>query len=72
MGLVARKPVFGGFVNNKGADLISTIVIRLLDSIIFRLAIRKITIFQLLSETNQTGLRVALSLLFLFSPAKVT
>ena len=45
MGLEARKPVFGGFGNNKGADrpgqmhnLISAFVIRLLESIISRLA----------------------------------
>ena len=45
MGLDARKPVFGGFENNKGADqpaqprnLISPFVIRLLESIISKLA----------------------------------
>ena len=44
MGLEARKPVFGGFANNTGADqpahprsLISTFVIRFLESIIVNL-----------------------------------
>ena len=51
MDLVARKPVFGGFANNKGADqparphsLISAFVISLLESI-SRLAKNKITAF---------------------------
>ena len=45
MGLDARKPVFGGFVNNTGADqpehprcLIRAFVIRFLESIICKLA----------------------------------
>ena len=41
LGLDARKPVFGGFANNKDAQtssLISAFVVRLLESIISRLA----------------------------------
>ena len=52
MGLIARKPAFGGFANNKGADkparprsLISAFVIRLLESTISRLATSKISKF---------------------------
>ena len=52
MGLDAKKPVFGGFSNNKGADqpahprsLISTFVIHFLESIISKLATCKISIF---------------------------
>ena len=63
LGLDARKPVFGGFVNNKGTDqsvhphsMISTFVIRLLESIIFRLATSGISIFKLVSVAKQTGL----------------
>ena len=51
MGLDARKPVFGFFSNNTGADqpahprsLISAFVIRMLDSIICKLATGVITI----------------------------
>ena len=47
----ARKPVFGGFANNKGADqpahqrnLVSAFVIRSLESIIFRIALSEIFI----------------------------
>ena len=47
MGLDARKPVFGRLANNKGADqpadprsLISAFVIRLLESMISKLATR--------------------------------
>ena len=52
MGLVARKPAFGGFVNNTGADqpahphsLISAFVICFLVSIISKLATSEISIF---------------------------
>ena len=52
-----------GFPNNKGADqpahprsLISAFVIRLLESIISRLATREILIFQLVSVVEQAGL----------------
>ena len=51
MGLNARKPVFG-VANNKGADqpahpgsLISALVIRLLESIISKLATSEFSIF---------------------------
>ena len=52
MGLNMRKPVFGGFANNKDADqpahpcsLISGFVIRFLESIICKLATGEISIF---------------------------
>ena len=52
MGLDARKPVFGFFANNKGADqpahprrLISNFVIRFWESIISKLAVAEIAIF---------------------------
>ena len=52
LGSDARKPVFIGFVNNKGADqpahlcsLISAFVIRLLESIISRFAMSEISFF---------------------------
>ena len=52
MGLDARKPVFGGFVNNTGADqpahprsLISAFVIRVLESTISKLATSEISFF---------------------------
>ena len=52
MDLDARKPAFGGFVNNKGADqpahprrLIRDFVILVLQSMISRLAIREISLF---------------------------
>ena len=52
MGLDARKPVFGGFSNNTGADqpahprsLISAFVIRYLESIICKLATGEISTF---------------------------
>ena len=51
MGFIARKPVFGGFENNTGADqpvhpcsLISAFVIYFLKSIISRLAMSEISI----------------------------
>ena len=54
-------------MNNKGADqpahprsLISAFVIRLLKSIISRLDTREISIFQLVSVVEQTGLHLAL------------
>ena len=68
MGLVAAKPVFGGFANNKNANepahprrLISTFVIRLLEIIISQLASSEISIFQLVSVAKETGLSLALS-----------
>ena len=52
MGLDTRKPVFGGFANNKGAEqpahprsLISTFVICFSESIISKLATDEISIF---------------------------
>ena len=56
------------FVNNKGADqpahprsLISAFVIHLLESIISRLARSEISIFQLVSVTEQAGLKLTVS-----------
>ena len=52
MGLDARKPVFGGFANNTGADqaahprrLISASVIRFLESFISKFATIEISVF---------------------------
>ena len=52
LGLDARKPVFGGFANNTGADqpahtrsLISAFVIRFLQSTICKLATDEVSIF---------------------------
>ena len=62
MGLNARKPVFGGFLNNKGADqpypcnLISAFVIYFLEIIISRLAMREI-----FSVAKQAGMNLTLS-----------
>ena len=68
MGLDARKPVFGGFANNKGADqpahprsLISAFVICFIVSIISKLASSKISIFELVSVAEETGFSPALS-----------
>ena len=68
MGLDARKPDFGGFANNTGADqpahlrsLICAFVIRLLESIISRLATSEISIFWLVTVAEETGLKLALS-----------
>ena len=73
MGIDARKPVFGSLTNNKGADqpsylrsLISAIFICLLESLISKIAISEISIFELVSvhvadlnlassETPKTG-----------------
>ena len=62
MSLVMRKPVLAICENNKGADqpahprsLISTFVVRCLDSIIPLLAISKISSLYLASETEQAG-----------------
>ena len=59
MGLVATKPVFGGL--RKRCRLISAFVIRLLESIISKLASSDISIFQLVSVAEETGLSLALS-----------
>ena len=68
MGLNARKPVFGGFTNSKGADqpahprsLISAFVIPLLKCIISTPATSEISIFWLVTVAEQTGLKLALS-----------
>ena len=67
LGLDAGKPVFRGFVNNKGADqpahphrLISAFVIHVLESIISKLATSEIFIFELISVAEETGLNLAL------------
>ena len=68
MGRNARKPVFGGFANNTGADqpahprsLISAFFIRFWESIICKLASDEILIFLLVSVAEETGLKLALS-----------
>ena len=68
MGLIARKPVFGGFVNYTGADQpahqcrqISAFIIRLVKSIISRLATSEFSLFYLVSVTEETGLSLVLS-----------
>ena len=65
MGLNARKPVFA---NNTGADqpahprsLISAFVIRFLKSIICKLATGEMSIFELVSVAEETGLKLAFS-----------
>ena len=57
------------YANNKGADqpahprsLISTFVVRCLDSMIFILALSKVSKFQLASVAEQTGLNLTFSL----------
>ena len=68
MGLDARKICLRGFANNKGADqpahpdsLNSALVIRLLDTIISRLATGKISTFWLVSVAEETYLNLTLS-----------
>ena len=63
-----RETCLRGVANNTGADqpahlrsLISAFVIRFLESIICKLATGEITIFQLVSITEETGLKQALS-----------
>ena len=63
-----KKTCLRGFANNTGADqpaqprsLISALVIRFLKSTIFNLATRKISIFYLVSVTEETGLKFALT-----------
>ena len=58
-----KENLSSGFVNNKGADqpadphcLISTFVIRLLECIISKLVTKEISIFKLVSVTEQAGL----------------
>ena len=68
MGLDAREICVRGFANNKGADqpahprsLISTFVIRLLEKFIHRHAMGVISIFLLVSVTEENVLSLALS-----------
>ena len=63
-----ENPCLRGFANNKSADqpahlrsLISVFVIRLLESIISRLATDEILIFLLVSVAGETNLSLALS-----------
>ena len=63
-----EKTCLRGFANNKGGDqparprsLISTFVIRLLESIISKLATSKISIFWLVCVAEETGLSLAMS-----------
>ena len=57
-----EKTCFWGFANNKGADhlrsLISTFIIRFLESIICKLATDENSIFQLVSVAEQAGLNL--------------
>ena len=63
MGLDARKPVFGGFrtTNAQISLCIRSVVIRLLEIIISRLAISGISIIQLVYVVGETVLNVALT-----------
>ena len=65
LGLDARKPVFGGLRTTKAQTslrictvLIGIFIIRFLESIISKLAISKISIFQLFSVAEQAGLNL--------------
>ena len=67
MSLNARKPVFGGFANNTGADqpahpssLISAFVICFVESIC-KFAKGEISVFWLVPVAKETGLKLALS-----------
>ena len=67
MGLVARKPVFWDLPTTKAQtpahtrSLVIAFVIRLMESIISRLATSKISIFWLVSVAVQAGLNITLS-----------
>ena len=63
-----EKTCLRGFANNTGADqpahppsLISAFVIRFLKSIICKLATGEISIFELVSVAEETGLKLALT-----------
>ena len=63
-----EKTCFRGFANNKGSDqpahpcsLISAFVIRLLDSIVSKLAASKISFLQVVSVAEQAGLGMTFS-----------
>ena len=66
--MIREKTCLRGFANNTGADqpahprsLISAFVIRFCESIICKLATCEISIFQLVSVAEETGLKLALS-----------
>ena len=68
LGLDAKKTCLRGFANNKGVDqpahqrrLISAFVIRLLETIISKLATSEISFFYLVSVAEETGLSLGLS-----------
>ena len=68
LGLRHEKTCLPGFPNNKGADqpahpcsLISTFDIRIFESTISKLTTSEISIFQLVSVAEETGLSLALS-----------
>ena len=68
MGLDVKKTCLKGFENNKGPDQpahsrsrISSFVIHLLESIISKLVTSEISIFWLVSVTEQAGLSLTLS-----------
>ena len=61
MDLVATKPVFPGLQTTKAQSSLNIFVIHLLESIISKLASSQISIFQLVSVAEETGLSVALS-----------
>ena len=63
MGLKARKPVFRGLRTTPAhpCSLISTFVIRFLESTVHNLPTSEISIFQLVSVADETGLSLALS-----------
>ena len=59
-----EKPCLREVANNTGADqcsLISTFFARFLESIICKLATCEISVFQLVSVAEETGLKLALS-----------
>ena len=63
-----EKTCLRGFANNTGADqpahprsLISAFVIRLMESVLCKLATGEISIFQLVSVADETGLEHTLS-----------
>ena len=59
MVLDARKPVFRAFANN--TSLISTYIIKILESFICDLGLGEISIFKLVSVVRETGLNLILS-----------
>ena len=61
MGHNLRKPVFGGLRTTDPRSLISGFVIRVLETIISRLASSAIPIFWLVSVAEEAGLNLTLS-----------